>query len=66
MKASTTICRLVLSFLSQFFQSRKCPYFRGSDEGKGSQPRESLVDCRNYKQTHFPGNQRWSLGSVPF
>ena len=23
MKASTTICRLVLSFLSQFFQSRR-------------------------------------------
>ena len=25
MKASTTICRLVLSFLSQFFQSRRQP-----------------------------------------
>ena len=34
MKASTTICRLVLSFLSQFFQSRRHAKYPSSSQAK--------------------------------
>ena len=36
MKASTTICRLVLSFLSQFFQSRRHFSSQAKDRSKNT------------------------------
>ena len=54
MKASTTICRLVLSFLSQFFQSRRQIFALALilpllllDSGSAETDREALVALYN-------------------
>ena len=52
-KASTTICRLVLSFLSQFFQSRRHFSSQANDRSTTHRFGSTTKVCSSLRFTHF-------------
>ena len=55
-KASTTICRLVLSFLSQFFQSRR--HFSSQAKDRSTTVRDPRPAAAETMGVHMLGDQR--------
>ena len=61
MKASTTICRLVLSFLSQFFQSRRHFSSQAKDRSTTHRFGSTTKVCSSFAFHHFHRGSQQAL-----
>ena len=61
MKASTTICRLVLSFLSQFFQSRRHFSSQAKDRSTTHRFGSTTKVCSSLALHHFHSGSQQAL-----